>query len=227
MAHVCLVVKMQIIVAKSKNSLRWLLLWPRPPLRPRWLLWHPRPREGRSMWRGLSANHSRWATRHPPRSLLSWRRHVVSRRRATRHPPRAMHMPEIRVRTTTPLRHCHTLAVEPPSSLPPLQCCCLPYLRSGPMTMHCPIHADKLIVLSCRFSRWLPASIPRPPRMCHMVGTSPSAAGALTASSRRLAASLHRRHRVRAPPPHAAARRPPSPLEDLLLVTHLVPYMLL
>jgi hypothetical protein len=89
MAQTNLAVEMQIKVAKSRNSLRWLMLWPRPPPRPRWLLWHPRPREGRSVRRGLSASHRRRATWHPPRSLLSWRRHVVSCRRAMRHPPRA------------------------------------------------------------------------------------------------------------------------------------------
>jgi hypothetical protein len=41
MAHASFAVEMQIKVAKSGNSLRWLLLWPRPPPRPRWLLWHP------------------------------------------------------------------------------------------------------------------------------------------------------------------------------------------
>jgi hypothetical protein len=86
MAQASLAVEMQIKVAKSRNSLRWLMLWPRPPPRPRWLLWHPRPR-GRPVRRGLSASHRRRAMRHPPRSLLSWRRHVVSCRRATRHPP--------------------------------------------------------------------------------------------------------------------------------------------
>jgi hypothetical protein len=86
MAQASLAVEMQIKVAKSRNSLRWLMLWPRPPPRPQWLLWRPRPREGRSVRRGLSASHRRRATRHPPRSLLSWRRHVVSCRRAMRHP---------------------------------------------------------------------------------------------------------------------------------------------
>jgi hypothetical protein len=71
MAQASLAVEMQIKVAKSRSLLRWLMLWPRPPPRPRWLLWHPRTREGRSVRRGLSDSHRQRAMRHPPRSLLS------------------------------------------------------------------------------------------------------------------------------------------------------------